>query len=464
MSEMLIPRQKRLDTLFYLMIAFALLGPTLGIPLTEGFNLTFFRIAYVLLAGGIILRLVTQKNLETSYMYPVRYYAAFFAFWFMYGLLSLSWVMSMGAALKYLFYMAFMLPLTLSFPFFLQSEEKLWKAKRVLFWVFAAIIFYAVFESITLIHLPPSAFFKTTSASVTSVFTNQNDLATCITLGLPFLTTALFMLNLQKKHKWFIYITGVLTIYILIATGSRSNTAFALPLASLMLIIGLPFAVEREKLTKKNIAKAVAAIVAAVILANGLSAIFLSEEARNAAKTKLSSTLGFLQDIKNSAWHVEDGDTGIEKMQTGESAGVRKWLLINGFKFLQQSHYMGIGAGNVEPWMAKYGVKVNKVNLHNWWGEILVNFGVLIFVLYMWLYFWMLWRLWKLASRKHSPSLSPMLRWAAYSTMAALTGYFFGGMAPSSAIHFTPMWITYGLGLAVIALGEAKKAETKQSV
>ncbi|MFC7440030.1 O-antigen ligase family protein [Laceyella putida] len=457
MSELLFPRQKRLDTLFYFMIAFALLGPTLGIPLTEGFNLTFFRVAYVLLVGGIILRLVMQKNLETSYMYPVRYYAAFFVFWFVYGLISLSWVMSMGAALKYLFYMAFMLPLTLSFPFFLQTEEKLWKAKRVLFWVFAAIIFFAVFESITLIHLPSSRFFKTTSASVTSVFTNQNDLATCITLGLPFLATALFMLNLQKKHKWFLYITGVLTIYVLIATGSRSNTAFALPLASLALIVGLPFVVERAKLTKKNLAKALIAIVVAVILANALSTVFLSEEARQSAKNKLASTLGFLQDFQNASWHMDEGDTGIEKGETGESAGVRKWLLINGFKFLQQSHYMGIGAGNVEPWMEKYGVKVNKVNLHNWWGEILVNFGVLIFVLYMSLYFWMLWRLWKLASLKHSPALSPILRWAAYSTMAALTGYFFGGMAPSTVIHFTPMWITYGLALAVIAIGETQK-------
>lgn len=462
MSEVLIPRQKRLDTLFYFMIAFALLGPTLGIPLTEGFNLTFFRVAYVMLVGGIILRLVTRKNLEASYMYPVRYYAAFFLFWFVYGLISLSWVMSMGAALKYLFYMAFMLPLTLSFPFFLQTEEKLWKANRVLFWVYAAIIFFAVFESITLIHLPPSAFFKTTSASVTSVFTNQNDLATCITLGLPFLATAMFMLDLQKKHKWFIYITGVLTIYVLIATGSRSNTAFALPLASLALVIGLPQVVERAKLTKKNIAKAVIMILVAVILANGLSMIFLSEEARNAAKAKLSSTLGFLQDFKNSAWTMEEGDTGIERMETGESAGVRKWLLINGLDFLQQSHYMGIGAGNVEPWMAKYGVKVNKVNLHNWWGEVLVNFGVLIFVLYMSLYFWTLWRLWKLASLKHTPTLSPVLRWGAYSTMAAMTGYFFGGMAPSSAIHFTPMWITYGLALAIITLGESNiKAKHK---
>jgi teichuronic acid biosynthesis protein TuaE len=30
-------------------------------------------------------------------------------------------------------------------------------------------------------------------------------------------------------------------------------------------------------------------------------------------------------------------------------------------------------------------------------------------------------------------------------------------MAPSTAIHYTPMWICYGIGLAIIAIGETLK-------
>lgn len=459
-SDLLLPRQKRLEQLFYLMIAFALLGPTLGFPITENFNLTFFRIAFILLAGGIIIRLAMQKSLETSYMYPVRWYAFFFLFWFIYGMISLTWAASLGAGIKYMVFLSMMMLLALSLPFFIHTENHFWKTGRLLFWVFAAIVFFGVFESITLIHLPVSRAYGKLSASVTSVFTNQNDLATCITIALPFVITALYMLSLSKKHKLFIYLTGVMALYVLLATGSRSNTFFALPLASMVLIVGLPFVVERRKLTKKNIGKALIAIIVALIIVNMMSLVFLSPEAREQAKTKLSSTFGFILDIQKGSWTVDDGETEVVEGETGQSATVRKYLILNGLKFLQESHFMGVGAGNVEVHM-EGAPKVNKVNMHNWWAEVLVNFGVIIFVLYIALYGWMLWRLWKLASLKISPNISPVIRWGAISSLAALTGYFIGGMAPSTAIHFTPMWILYGIGLAVIALGEREKEKVK---
>ncbi|MBA4541806.1 MULTISPECIES: O-antigen ligase [Thermoactinomyces] len=461
MSELLFPRQKRLETLFYLMIVFALLGPSFGVPVAD-FRLTFFRVAFVLLAAGFVLRLVGQKQLAASHMMPVRWYVTFFAFWFLYGVVSLAWVMNYGYAVRYLSYLVFMMPLSLAFPYFIDTEQKFWKTSRILFWVFASIVFFGVFESITLLHLPTSAVFGKASASVTTVFRNQNDFASCITIALPFLISALYMLNLKRKHKWFIYITGILALYDLMATGSRSNTSFALPLASLVLVVGLTFVMERKRITKKNLATALIAIIAAVITVNVLSQLFLSPEAREQAKTKLSSTFGFIMDVQHSDWSLDDGSDDVVKGETGESATVRKYLILNGLRFLQESHYMGVGAGNVEAWMDKYGVKVNKVNIHNWWAEILVNFGVIVFVLYMALYVWMLWRLWKLASLKHSPSLSPVMRWGAYSCLASLTGFFFGAMAPSTCIGFTPMWVIYGLSLAVIVVGENQKAAKTQ--
>ncbi|SHE96259.1 O-Antigen ligase [Seinonella peptonophila] len=457
-SDLLLPRQKRLDTLFYLMIACALLGPTLGIPITEGFKLTFFRVVFVLLAGGVILKFMTEKNLEASHMYPVRWYAAFYLFWFLYATLSLTWVVSMGDGIRYLIFLGMMLPLTLSFPYFLATESKLWKMEKILCGVFVAIIFYGVFESITLLHLPSSRAFGFDSAVVTSVFNNQNDLATCITLGLPFLITALYMLEIKKKQKWFLYVTAVLAIYVLLATGSRSNTLFALPLFSVILLIVMPLSMNRKRITKKNILIGVAAILVAAVVVNVMSATFLSAEARKQAKSKLNSTFGIFSDLNREGWSVEEGDQAVVQGETGQSVTVRKFLLLNGLKFLKKSHYMGVGAGNIEPLM-KGQPKVNKVNMHNWWAEVLVNFGVIIFVIYMALYVWLLWRLFILARRKISPYISTKLRWAAVSCLAALIGYGFGGIAPSTAIHFTPMWICIGIGLAVVVLGELQKKE-----
>ena len=198
----------------------------------------------------------------------------------------------------------------------------------------------------------------------------------------------------------------------------------------------------------------------AAIIVQSMSVAFLSDEARQRAKEKLNTTFGIFSDLNKGSWNVEEGGDKVIDGETGKSVTVRKYLLLNGLKFLAKSHYMGVGAGNIEPLM-EGAPKVNKVNMHNWWAEVLVNFGVIIFVLYMALYFLIIWRLGKLALLKTSPHISPVIRWGATSCLAAMIGYFIGGIAPSTAIHFTPMWICYGLSLAVIVLGETQKKKKK---
>lgn len=462
MSQLLFPK-KRLEKLFYIMIAFALIGPTFGIKITDDFNLTFFRVAFLLLGLGILAQFVwgdeysrLKKNLSMTSFYQVRWYAVFFLFWLAYGALALTWAYSPGEGMRYLFLLGMMLLLSISFPFFIRTNKQFWHVEKILFGVYAAIIYFAFIESITYIHLPSSrAYGPNLSATVTSVFHNQNDLATCITIALPFLITALFMLDLKKKHKWFIYITGIFSIYALIATGSRSNTFFALPLAVATLLVGVYFVIPREKLTKKNLGKAAIASLAALLVALSLSALLLSDEARETIKVKLASTFDFLADINKTTWNVDEMDQD-DFEGTQKSATDRKFLILNGLNFLQKSNFMGVGPGNIEPLMATLDV-VKAKNMHNWWVEVLVNFGVIVFIPYMALYGWLLWRLWKLASLKYGESTHRLIRWGAFATLASLIGFFFGGMAPSTSYHFTPFWITYGIGLAIVGLGELEK-------
>ncbi len=48
----------------------------------------------------------------------------------------------------------------------------------------------------------------------------------------------------------------------------------------------------------------------------------------------------------------------------------------------------GVGIGNVEYWMENFRVyeTFGILNVHNWWVEILVNFGIFIFVRYVLFY------------------------------------------------------------------------------
>lgn len=452
---------KYLNALFFALLIFALLGPTFGVVITKDFNLTFFRI-FLAIVLIVLFYKALKKELDVSRLYEIRLSGLFFVFWFIYGVIALSWAMSKGSGVVYLVKLGSMLLLTSLVPYFLKDERIFWKTQKVLFYTFIFIIGFSVFESLNpLMHLPTSRVFGKNSAAVTSVFHNENDLATFITLALPFVITALFMLRIKFRYKVLVYVATTMALYTLLATGSRSNNVLGLPLILLVILCIVPKALSSAQLTTRNIVKAVVLAISSVIIVTTLSSVYLSPDAREGrskAQQKLWNTSSLFSDL------IEPGNDEILPGASGKSAKVRKQLIINGLRFLNNSYYFGVGPGNIEPMMKKYGEKVDKVNMHNWWAEVLVNFGIIIAALYMVVYFWLLWMLYKILHLKRSPHTSCLLRWGAFSSFVSLIGFFVGGIASSSAIHFTPMWILMGIGLAVVALATQKGNVSQHSV
>ncbi|SFS33837.1 O-antigen ligase family protein [Marininema halotolerans] len=453
MTSLRLPRQQRLHQLFHLMIVFAVLGPTFGVPMGN-FKMTFFRMIFLLLMAGVLIRWTTQRHMESSHMGAVRWHVAFFAFWIIYALASVGWAGHLQYGLKYSVFLVMMIVLCLLFPFFLQDVRSLAQTSRVLFGAFFIIVTFGLVESLTFWHLPASRYWQRDAPNPTSFFTNQNDFATVLTLGLPFLITALYMLPISRRAQGWIYATGIVTLCDLFITGSRSNSGFALPLLLVTWLILIPFTVAKEDRNRKNLAKGFGLVVLAVLITTLLLSSVLSQQTRD----KLGSTLGIFQHLQS--WSLPQDDEvldGDEEQSRDQSVSIRKNLILHGLHFLKDSHYMGVGAGNIEFYMKDASGVGTKVNMHNWWVEILVNFGVPIFLLYMGLYGWLLWRLLRLARIKGNAQLPLIIRWGATASFIALIGYFFGGMSPSTAIHFTPMWIVYGFALAVVAIGERKR-------
>lgn len=452
MSLLWMTGQRQLNRLFHLMVVCAVLGPTLGVTLLPGFRMTGFRVVLFLLVAGLIIRRIRHHSPELSPLVPVRRYVAFFACWAIYGWVSLTWAGHLESGLKYSSFLVMMLLLCLSFPYFIHSSGSIRRSSRILFGVFFVLVIFGLVESLTMWHLPVSRYFGENQPYPTSFFTNQNDFATAITLGLPFLVTALYMIPMRRWNKGVVYATGVIALVCLLMTGSRSNSGFALPLAGLVWGLLIPFTVERWKLNRTHLLKGAGLLLLAILLVHQLTSILLSQHSRD----KLGSTLGVFQDLQG--WDFREG--GEEKLKQAasgdQSIHTRKALIANGLRLLHQSRYLGVGAGNIEYYMQ--GMPgVDKTNIHNWWAEVLVNFGVVIFIPYMALYFLLLYRLWRLARVKGPKLPSPWIRWGAVSSLIALIGYFFGGMSPSTAIHFTPMWVVLGFALAVVAAGSRER-------
>lgn len=446
-------QSKGIYYLFYMLIVSALFGPTVKFRISENFHLTFFRVVLLFLIVVLIYR-VLKGRLETTHLYSVRLFFAFFFIWVVYTVVSLSWVFNLEAGLTYTLKLLSMLVFTFLIIYFLKEEALFWKTQKMLFYMLCCIIYFGVIESLNpFIHLPTSRVFGRIAGIVTSVFHNENDLATFITLALPFLITSLYLLNIRLRYKIWIYITATMALYILFATGSRSNTLLALPLILLTMFFMTLRVVERSKLTRKNVATVLALLFLSITLVSLMNVVYLSPEARNSrnsASKKIWNSTTFFNDVKNG-WSLEGSGDEIISGTAGKSAKVRKYLVLNGLKFLHNSYYLGVGPGNIEPLMEKYGAKVDKVNMHNWWAEVLVNFGLIIFIMYIATYLWILKKLYSISC---TTSHSSLIRWGAVSCFSSLIGFFAGGIASSTAIHFTPFWMSYGLGVAIIAITE----------
>ena len=87
--------------------------------------------------------------------------------------------------------------------------------------------------------------------------------------------------------------------------------------------------------------------------------------------------------------------------------------------------------------------------MHNFWVEILVEGGVFIALLLLLWYLKLIYNLF-LVSRNNSKR---NIRYYSNSLILSMIAFLPAAVAASSTIYFFPMWIMFGLSIAVIRLG-----------
>ncbi len=275
--------------------------------------------------------------------------------------------------------------------------------------------------------------------AATSFFHNQNDFATYIALWLPFLLAA--PLITQRIGLVLPAVGGILLAIICFAhTGSRANLlAFALSVVSLLAVAGARFgpAIKPRRLLPGLIVL-LGAVVAMCLGVRGLVPVLA------------------VPDIGVQHWRF---DTLASEVSAGAgSGGSRIALISDGLRALRDSYFLGVGPGNADHHLQHIGGLDRVYNLHNWWMEVLVNGGILVFVGYLLFYAALLGNLFVIAARTRRQ----VPAFVAASLFAALMGYVFGSLSPSSAIHFAPMWIHFGLSLAVINMERTYEADAQR--
>ena len=414
----------------------ALLGPSFALPAAPQAFLFRIALAAVIYAGACYLLLRPGPI-----PFAAKDVALPAALWLAWLLLGLVWAADKLAALDYI-----AIVLTMA-AVFLATAAAGGTRRRLIWFGYTMLVGYAFVVGFTIlearlgIRLPTSRLLNAATSqayAVTSVFHNQNDLATYIVICWPFMLCAFFF---TRRLRWL-----TLTLLFMamgaaafVRTGSRSSLVAAgiSSLAAVVLFWHLG-----PRLSSRS-GKIVMGIVIVAIIVVGGWLLFNNSSNAMLRQFRLEALLS--QAVANK------GSGAIRSDLTGRG------LQIAGGTFL-----VGAGPGQAEGIIGSGTNALGIANLHNWWLETYADGGLVGFALHLVFFLLLLITLWPVA--RHDPDR--FTRYLACGTWLALLGWTIGAVGPSSSVSFAPMWILYGLGLAVIsrsrlaARERAREAET----
>lgn len=405
-----------LVTLAVALPALGVLGPALAAPPAR--PLFAFRIALALLALLGMCRIARGPAAVTAGPRGLR---TALLLWYAWMIVTLLWAPDKVTGLEYLVTTATMLVLT----FCVAACAVRARYLHALLWLLAGVLVLTVLlaaaELGTGWHLPGSAALVSTSQKATAWFVNANDLATYFAICWPFVLLGVIVTRRARLRACGLLLLAALAAIVLF-TGSRTSLV---TIAVQTVIVGF-VTVRCGWLTGRRLVLTGALLV---VLIGGMGILALNE-----------TDIPFLRQFRL---------VGVaEDVQAGQGSGdVRLSLAKAGFSAANRYFYAGVGPGNAEE-LTKQSEEVSVAfgNLHSWWFEVFVNSGLPGFVLFVLFFAGCIVVCWRAMRRSRSRTEG----WLAAAVTTALLGFIVGAFGPSTAASFAPMWVLYGLALAVV--------------
>ncbi|MBZ2174077.1 O-antigen ligase family protein [Schnuerera sp. xch1] len=412
--------------ILYLMIASSFLAADLFSINIRIMELSVFRISLFITTFLMILEyLKTNKKISLKFKSNQDVIIKFYFFWFIYALFSISWVKDYHSWLRAIFFIGSGFLCIWILSTYLKKEKNF----RVLFIIICAMIFIHniigwselltgnyIFADLDKIDKYNQFSYNPIARVPVSMFGNVNDYATLLVFGV-FISYIIFSTSKFKVARILGIINIVSSIYLISRTGSRANM--------LGLIIGIIVFLFLKYFKRINI-KALLITIAIPIL--------------------LLIMPGFIDNIIaiiSNQLHF-DFSTG--------SDFTRLNLIKNGLHFLKETIGFGTGAGNIEYWMETERIYyVGSIrNMHNWWVEILVGYGIVVFTGYIWVYFKMA----KALYYSHINTKDRFIKNTSLVLLSIMTAFIITSVSSSSNISTEWLWLFWGVVIAYIGYVE----------
>lgn len=381
------------------------------------FQLSLFRGSILLISLIMILNLLLKNKKIHLNMKKANCYSIKFMFvWFIYAFFTLAWAKDYIGWIKALFFIGLGVLCIIIYSKYIKSNEDILKSFRV---IFPTIIFHNIlgwYEAITGHYL-----FLSEERIVrylryghpVSTFGNTNDFA--VFLMFAFFVLYICLTNSRNYFVKSLYISLMISsVALLLLTGSR-----AVLIGFIIGVMTTAFYSIQRKQTRRMVVSLLLALTFVIIFNPQIIVNF---------STNIENVLDF------------------NFSQQSGSEYVRINLIKNGFSFLISTLGFGTGAGNIEYWMDNHG-QYNTggvLNIHNWWMEILVGYGLMIFTLYIVFYiklFLAMKKKFKSASNQTDITIS-------LGIMSIMTGYVVASISSSSNMSAEWLWVFWAIVIA----------------
>lgn len=395
----------------------------------------------------INLFLVINKN-RAECISSFRFKAQFPLYiMFVWYILSLFWVDNIQLGLKYLFYIGCGLLIIQSMLIAgkdLKSQHKVLIPMAIIFLIEIVI---SLLEGTTSFRYPISPYYDgvdffnrnigydpSLKASIleaikntpTGFRWNPNNLAVSMLITLPFF--------IFQPNRWLRYIASPAILIVILLTGSRGILIALFVMAIFLFLFYF---------NKKS--KLIAVGLVAIFLITGLIFKPYIQEQYAYKLREISSTANAFQKYLF---------TDHSLINDSSSIAVRQHLISNGIDELYKSYGLGVGAGNSQVAQQQHGNTYGVYSMHNFWIEVLVEGGFLMFAIWSIWYFYIAISLIVLFRKTKNKEI----RFYAKASSLAMVGFSIGMISMSSAIYFFPMWLLLGFG--ILTLKNAKSTDT----
>lgn len=403
---------------------------------TPIFQLSIYRILALLVVPLLIIFFfVKRKGIKVSKQKYSHFIIATFILWWLWGMVSIVWSIDILGWIRGMFLLTIGISSLLILSIAIENENQ-WQILLHGMWLMMSfLVLLGFFEIITnhyffadMSKLDKYGTFATqpwTRMPIT-IFENQNDFATML---LAYISTSIITFS-QIKNVLVKGIIGLFTVgasFLIYQTGSRMS--LLMMVLFYLLFIGLQF---KWDFSKKQI------LYMGLIAILSMCGLLLFKP----------SILIMLKDLVYTVPRA---------IISGDVARVN--MLRNGLHFVGDTLGMGVGAGNSAFWLEHFGdLPTNNIfALHNWWLEILVGYGVFIFIGYVMSYALMIYRLIQI---RHIANKNTLV---GTNVLIAFLIIFIGASITSANnLLIEWHWVFFGMIISYISINEEKliKRET----